>query len=409
MRVAYFVSRFPHPYQTFIERELRGVVKAGVEAMVYPLVRPWEGVDTAVESWRRLSVDVVYTAALSPRSVWSVLRRILRQPGACADLARMLIRDTWHRPLVLAKSLAALWKGIALADAVQKAGCTHVHAHWSSYAGTAALAVWRLTGIPFSLGFHAYDIFTTRILLREKIAESAFAVVNCAYSIGYLRALYPDLDQDKLKLVYNSIEADRFGGERRQPADGEPRILAVGRLIPTKGFDWYIMALQMLAQEGRRFRAMLIGSGPEHGRLKRLAVKAGLGEILQFEGRLDQAAVADRLREASVLVMPCVSGKMHDALPNVIMEAQTAGVPVVASNIFGIPETVVDGVTGLLVPPRDACAIKDAVARLLDDADLARELSANGRGRVAELFDPERNCARLVALFLGSCGKADRN
>ena len=110
-----------------------------------------------------------------------------------------------------------------------------------------------------------------------------------------------------------------------------------------------------------------------------------------------------------MLVMPCVSGKMHDALPNVIMEAQAAGVPVVASDVFGIPETVVDGVTGLLVPPRDARAIKDAVTRLLDDADVARELSANGRRKVSELFDPERNCARLVALFLGSCGKAERN
>jgi glycosyltransferase involved in cell wall biosynthesis len=118
-------------------------------------------------------------------------------------------------------------------------------------------------------------------------------------------------------------------------------------------------------------------------------------------GERDRVQIAALLSSAQALVAPSVptrSGK-REGIPVVLMEAMSAGLPVVASRLSGIPELVEDGVSGLLVPPGDAAALADALRRLNDDPSLRRRLGSAGREKVLEEFDVRRNAAELVRRF----------
>ena len=107
------------------------------------------------------------------------------------------------------------------------------------------------------------------------------------------------------------------------------------------------------------------------------------------------------LAQATVLAAPSLdpASGSHDVLPNVILEAQASGVPVVATGVFAIPEVVVHERTGLLVPPRDAEALKHAIARLVDEGGFALDLAARARENLAQNFNVHTNVVRLAGLF----------
>ena len=401
MKVAYFVSRYPQPCQTFVQREIRGVIAAGVCVTVFPIVSPRRRVRTSAGARGALPVEVIYTQGLSAGCIRWALYYLGRQPETCLRLLGMIIRDTWRRPLDLAKSLVSFHKSFALAAAVRAMDCDHIHAHWSSHPATAAMVVSKLTGIPFSFAFHAYDLFATRILLRRKLREASLAVLNCRHNWDYLLRLYPDTDTRKLVLLYNGLDLERFGKQARLGDKARPLLLVIGRLVASKGFDCFIEACRLLAEDGRSFRGVIIGDGPEKARLRSLVRKHGLEDSVELLGEKPVEAVLGYLGQAALLAVPCVQPRRgsHDALPNVIMEAQAARVPVVASNLFGIPEIVKHDVTGLLVPPGEPRALKLAMARLLDDAALGPRLAARARQELAREFDIHANGARLAALF----------
>jgi len=330
----------------------------------------------------------------------AAVRWFVRRPRAWLALVGRLLADTAWRPRVCAKSLATFARGCAIADTMRRNPPDHVHAHWATYPTTAALAVSAFTAIPFSFAVHAYDVFQTRTLIPFKTASARFVVVNCRYTRDELCRLYPALDRDKLVLLYNSLDARALAAAPAQPA-APPVVLGIGQLVPTKGFHVLIEALARLRGVGREVVLRLVGSGPERARLVRLAARLGVAEHVRFDGFRDPGEVRALLRTAAVLAMPCVNPRRgsHDALPNVILEAQAAGVPVAASALFGIPEAVEDGRTGLLVAPNRPAALADALRRLLTDRALAAGLTAAARTQAQVLFDGARNGATLVDLF----------
>jgi glycosyltransferase involved in cell wall biosynthesis len=124
-------------------------------------------------------------------------------------------------------------------------------------------------------------------------------------------------------------------------------------------------------------------------------------DVVELTGALDHQDVVAQYRAATVFTLPCVTGADgdRDGIPNVILEAMAMERPVVSTWHSGIPEAVADGVTGVLVQPGDANALADALGRLLDDAQLGREMGRRGRERVAQMFDIEINVRKLMTRF----------
>lgn len=400
MKIAYFVSRFPHLYQTFIRREINEAARQGAEVTIFPIAGPRRR-GPSLDSGCHVSAKLVYFSLASAAAWRAAARGFARRPRPCLRLLAKLVVDTWRRPAPLLKSITAYGKGLALAERIATEGYRHLHAHWATYPATTAMVVSELTGIPFSFAFHAYDLFATRILVPEKIRRAAFVVMNCRFNMEYARSLFPSVPAEKLTLIYNGVDFAAMAPAASVAGAGPPLILAVGQLVPTKGFTYLVEACRLLREQGVEFQAAIVGEGPEHKRLDTQIRAAGLENTVRLEGERPEEDIPAYLSRTACLAMPSIAPKRgsHDGLPNVVIEAMAAGVPVVGTALFGIPEAVEHQVTGLLVPPGDAAALRDAMAALLADPDNRRRMGDAARERSRRRFDVRANVARLGALF----------
>jgi glycosyltransferase involved in cell wall biosynthesis len=193
----------------------------------------------------------------------------------------------------------------------------------------------------------------------------------------------------KVGMVWNGIDTKRF---RFAPNAGGP-VVTVGRLQPEKDHDTLIRAAALAARRDTAFRLEIAGDGPCLPRLREVTAELGLEQTVRFLGQVGD--VPALLRRSGLFVLPSVS----EGVSLTLLEAMASGVAIVATSVGGNPEVVVDGETGLLVPPRDPAALADAFLRLRrDDAD-RRRLIAAGRERVEEWFDVRRMVADYEAHY----------
>ena len=181
---------------------------------------------------------------------------------------------------------------------------------------------------------------------------------------------------DRTVVIPTAVDASPAPRARH---DGDlPRVLTVGRLAAPKD---PLTLIRALAQVSHPFSACVVGDGPERAAVEAEIRAAGLGRAVELTG--ERRDVPDLLAAADVFALSSRS----EGAPLSVLEAMAAGLPVVASNVGGLPELVADGETGVLVPPEDPAALAAALDRLLGDAELRRTLGARGRDRVRERFD----------------------
>ncbi|HET9332395.1 MAG TPA: glycosyltransferase family 4 protein [Gemmatimonadota bacterium] len=164
-----------------------------------------------------------------------------------------------------------------------------------------------------------------------------------------------------------------------------PRLLCVGRLVNAKGFDLALEAVATLGDRCPRLTLAVVGEGPERERLERMAGALGIRDRVTFEGWIDPTEICARMARASAIVLP----SRREGLPVVAVEAAWAGRPIVAVDVSGMREVVLDGRTGRLVAPDDRDALAAAIGEILADPDGARRMGAAGRRHATERFSLE--------------------
>jgi len=263
-----------------------------------------------------------------------------------------------------------------------------------------------VTGASMSLAGHARDIFVPAPGLDVLVGRGAFVAVCTEQGRRHLAGLLGGKQAAKLRLVRHGLLPEEMESPWPDSAGAGPEVLAVGRLVPKKGFDVLLRAFGRVRAARQRARLTLVGDGPEDGPLRRLASDLGLAGCTTFAGRRTHADTLATMRSARVLVVPSViaTDGDRDGTPNVILEAFACGTPVVASALAGIAEAVEPGGSGVLVPPGDPAALANAIARVCDAGPLREGLVRGGRAVLAERFDGMRNAARLAALL----GRAER-
>jgi glycosyltransferase involved in cell wall biosynthesis len=237
--------------------------------------------------------------------------------------------------------------------------------------------------------------------LADRVVANAFAVrsrlIEEGYPGGRVTVIHNGIDLER----YRSLRTgDRVREELRIPR-GAPLVAMLARLTHLKGAEYFLEAASIAGRACPEAHFLVVGDSKCLGlgnpayrpSLEALASRLGLDGRVRFAGfRTD---VPELLAGAAVSVQPSLS----EGLSNVVLESMAAGLPVVATAVGGNPEMVVEGETGLLVPPRDAAALAAALARLLSDAPLARRLGEAGRRRVAERFSLQAMCARTVDVY----------
>ncbi len=184
-----------------------------------------------------------------------------------------------------------------------------------------------------------------------------------------------------------------------EPAVGEPYVLAVGRLRIRKGMEILLRALAQVRDRGHRPRLVVAGDGERREALGALCRRLGLGASVHWAGRCSRSGTARLRRRAAALIVPST----YEGMPLVVLEAMSDGVPVIASAVSGIPEVVVDGETGWLVPPERSAALAGALIQAMSDPDAARVRGEAGRRRLDQRFRPH-HAARDWLEAVGSVG-----
>ena len=395
-RVLYVLSRFPCYDEAFLLREIHAVAER-LETWVFSL-RPSH--DPVVHDQARALAPRTLSVAflLSPRIVHAHLRLLRRRPRRYVAALFRLLAGNWRSPEFLLKNLAFFPKAGWLAAWAMENGVTHLHAGWATYPASVALLVSDITGLPFSFSGHAHDIYLDTTQLAEKLRRAAFVTTCTASNAVHLRSLVPERAAEGVAVVRHGIRLSRFG--RAPQGEGPLRILSVGTLHPHKGFAHLLEALELLAGEGRDFHCTIVGGGPLEADLRRRAARAGLTGRVTLTGALAQADVIPRYARSSVFVL-MAQPEWHWGVPNVIVEALASGNAVVTTRFGSVEELIEDGVTGLLVPPRDPAALSAALRRLDGDEALRRRLAAAGRAIVAREYDLDRAVDWYVSRFGG--------
>lgn len=290
--------------------------------------------------------------------------------------------------------LVALWRAAGRSDVM------HVMANsgWSWHL-FAAPAIWvaSLRRVPVIVNYRGGEAATflqrSAGLVRATMRRASRLVVPSSF----LQEVFAR-HQMAADVVPNIIDLARF-----HPAEpcATVQLIVARNLEPIYDNATALRAFAQVLSECRDARLVVAGTGPEEPALRRLAAELGIAERVHFAGRLEREAMARLLRESRVALNPSLA----DNMPNSVLEALASGVPVVSTNVGGVPHIVVDEESALLVPPADPTAMAGAVLRLLHEPALAERLRAAGLRSVAaytwEQVGPRWGAAYRCALAQG--------
>ncbi len=379
---------FPVLTEQFVTREIAALRAAGRRVRVEAIARPERPLEGGA---RELEVNWLEDEGTLDRAR-ALAGLAMRHPLRClADLRARRILDPGERMPLRAIAPAALRLG--------RGGESHVHVHFAALAATDALRIGRIVGVPVSVTPHAHEVYAEPRGVPEKLAAAAFVTTVCEYNVERLRALVPPEAAARIHDVPIGIDADRF--VRGAPAPGGRTVLAVGRLVPQKGFANLIEAAALLERDAPLERLVIAGDGPLRGELAERVASLGLAGRVELTGAVDPARVRELMEAADLFAMPSVvaADGNRDAVPVVVLEALALELPVVASDEVGLPE-VVRPEWGRLVAPGDARELADAIAEVLGmPPDRRAELGASGRDFVREHRDLRRQTERLLELI----------
>lgn len=397
IQFAYLFERFPSFGQTFCYREVAELDRQDITPPIFSIRNPK---DEASQDWDTRIVKRVHYLP-EEKELLDDVRRASKKGKVTSGIVGAL--DEWGRRT----DFLRLYQAVYVGSRLQQFGVGHVHAHFAGLAARTAYWIHKFFPITFSFTAHANDIFAPRnfeVGLDKLVDTSRVIVTETDYAVQFLRERFPEC-ADRIHRIYNGLNLAEFGRTDFSPTP--LLIVAVGRLIAKKGFADLIRACGLLAKSGKSFQCEIIGEGPFENELRAQIDQLNLQDRVALSGAKPQREIRQRLAVASVFVLPSVvdaHGGM-DNLPTVIMEAMATGLPVISTNVAGIPEMVVQNETGFLVRPGDAVRLAGAIEKVIDDRSLAQKLGEAGYKRAQELFSIEKNVRDLCAMI--NAGRGD--
>jgi glycosyltransferase involved in cell wall biosynthesis len=293
-----------------------------------------------------------------------------------------------------------------VASLAEREDIERIHGAWAHFPASVAYLAARLTGRRFSMAAHAgADLYRTQAFLAHKVRAADFVTACVRGNAEMLRRLVPG---GRVEWLYHGTDLARFGQVVRARA-AEPTLLVVGRLATAKGFTDAVRALGHLRRRGLAPRLVVVGDGPEREALAALALAEGVGAQVEFRGALTHGDILPLYALAWLLLAPSkiLANGRRDGIPNVVIEAMAAGVPVVGTRATGIDEAVEPGRNGALAEPGDPASLAAAIEPLLRDPESIERMGAAARADVRARFDAEANFERLLQLFHGAAVRTE--
>lgn len=394
--IAVVVKGYPRLSETFIAQELLGLEKRGLKQTIISLRHP---TDSAVHDMHKaIQANVLYLPEYlkdDPKRVQAGRDYALSCPyydKAYATFQRDLARDRsanrwrrWGQACVLAHELPS--------------DIEHIHVHYLHTPCSVTRYAAILRGLSWSFSAHAKDIWTTAEWdIREKLAECAWGVTCTAHNADYLRSLTER--PNSIELIYHGLNYQNFPAAKthyQKSPDSPFTILSVGRMVEKKG---YIDLLHALAKLPHYLNWLFehIGGGPLREKLYHLAEQLGIEKRIIWHGAQSRDAVMAANMRADLFVLPCIIAQSgdRDGIPNVLVEAQALGVPVISTHVSAISELIEHEKTGLLIDPGDRIALTQAIEQLAHNDSLRIGFGRAGAERTRHFFACQPGLDRLA-------------
>jgi glycosyltransferase involved in cell wall biosynthesis len=317
----------------------------------------------------------------------------------------LALRLLFTNPREFLSLIANLHTVCFFAQIAKQNSITHIHAYFLSWPALMAIAIKALTNLPFSISAHAMDIFVEHGGVKLKASKSKFIVTCTQNGLDKIKTLIPAKHHYKLNLCYHGINND-FNEDKL--LDLSPKssytVLAVGRIVPQKGFETMIKAAQITSANGHYIHFFIVGSGPYKKQLDQLIRKLNLTETIHMLGSQSRNTTLRLINEADMLVVPSVIAEDgdRDGIPNVILEAFLLKTAVIASNLESIKEAVVHEHNGLLAESANSDQLSAAIQKLINDQNLKSRIINNAYATVKEKFQADKNTEQILNLFESS-------
>lgn len=398
LTLAYLTNQYPAVSHTFIRREIRELERRGHTVHRFS-VRASEGalVDPQDTSEKGRTHCILGSGVR--RLIGDTLRVAVARPG-------MALRGLWRALELgigseagLLKHGAYLIEALVLIRRFERLGIEHVHVHHGTNPATVMLIVEAMGGPGFSMTVHGPPEFDAPrgLRLREKAAAARFVVAVSDFGRAQLERWIEPKDWCKVRVVRCGVGPEFFDESGPQTdSEAAPTFVTLGRLCPQKAHHTVLEAMVLLRARGLRAKLVIAGEGERRTLIERMVGESDLSECTELTGALSEAGVRARLQAATAMVL----ASSAEGLPMAIVEALAMGVPVIATEIAGIPE-LLDESCGRVVPPARPDLLADAmfdIARM--SVQQRRTLGAEGRRRAHEQHSVHAQGERLEAEFL---------
>ena len=400
---AIILKGYPRLSETFIAQEIRELEKHGLPLQIISLRHPTGTKTHPIHG--EIKAPVTYLPEYLYQEigrVWRAWREVRNWP------TYQKTYQTWRFDLRREPSLSRLRRfgqALVLARELSK-DVEHLHAHFLHTPSSVTRYTAMLRGLPWSCSAHAVDIWTTpEVELIDKLKDCAWAVTCTEVNRAYLASIADK--KEKVTLAYHGIDLDRFPAreipysERNgSDVDDPVRILSVGRAVEKKGYADLLAALSLLPRD-LNWHLVHIGGGPLTKKLLRTAEGWGIADRITWLGSQSQDEVTVQYQEADFFVLASlIAGNGdRDGLPNVLMEAQSQGLPCLSTIVSAIPELIENETNGLLVEPSNIQMLAEKLAVLVQNPKHRATLGAAGERKVRASFDFKSCMTRVYPLF----------
>ena len=398
MKIAYLMSRFPHLPETFILREMDMLKTLGNEVFLFPLViQKQKIVHPNAEKWLessafiRFSFGKIFLDNISP---------FFKKPMQHALVFFKAIKGNFPNIKFMLRALYIFPLSIAMGVKMKSIGIEHIHAHYATHPALAAWIIHQFTKIPYSITVHAHDIFVDQTMMKEKMQSAAFIRAISMYNKKFLIEKFGKAFESKIYVIHTGIEPEKYS-VRKINFSKIFQMLNIGSLQPYKGQEFLIRACAILRDDRIPFKCMIIGQGELRQALLSLVNKLKLNDQVQLAGGKTEDEIREMLPNFDCYIQPSIiteSGKM-EGIPVANMEAMACGIPVIATEISGVPELVRDGKSGYLVPPANVDALVKAIKNVIQNPQKAFRIAQSGRRFVKREFALFQNMSELDHLF----------
>ncbi len=379
--------------EAFIIPEVYTMVELGHEVLIIPCYP--RGDIIHVDSGYLLEASLIKPLVSFEiiRGAFAVFRD---RPQRAVRAFKSLFRSRNLR--ILLKNLIGYLKGLWLAFIVLDWGADHLHVHWLGVSATMAMIAAEVTGIPWSITAHRWDIAEDNLISLK--SEKACFIRTISRWTAEALSTHVSPEAAPPTVIHMGVTLPAHPS--KPPRESPFGIFVPARLVEVKGHIYLVDAIKQLKDAGVFVQVDLLGSGPLQQTISKRIKKLGLEDRIKIRGPLPHHELLSNMQEGSwhACVLPSIvtPDGVQEGIPVSLMEAMSFQIPVISTTTGGIPELLDDG-AGILVTPKDAAALANAIKLLMTDDALRARLARAGRERVQAHFSVKQSVGDLIERF----------